>query len=112
MEVSTSPAAPAPLGPGNSNGTASPSFPAAASDRLISHLSTVIQITLGATETDLEAVGCLLHPAQRRDTIDRCLRFANDTQSVLYVQKDILPKDAAVSPAVGEELEDRDETSG
>jgi dynein heavy chain 1 len=87
MEVSASASAPA--GP---EGAGSPAFPAAEAERLLAHLSAVAQVALGATADELEAPGSLLHDAQRADTIERCLRFANDSQNVLYVQKDIVPK--------------------
>lgn len=89
MEVSPSPANPAP------NGVSSPSFPAIDPNQLIDHLVAVIGSTLGATKEELESPGSLLHKSRIGDTIQRCSRFAADTQQSLYVQKDIAPSSPA-----------------
>lgn len=80
MEVS-SPAAP--------NGVATPPFPTVEPERVVDHLAAVCQIALGATRDELEQPGSLLHKSRYEETVSRCTRFANDTQNVLYVQKDI-----------------------
>ncbi|KAI4602866.1 Dynein heavy chain, cytoplasmic [Pestalotiopsis sp. 9143b] len=83
-----------PLGPQDStaNGTAPPS-PLTGIDpsKLVQHLAAVVTIALGATREELEREGNLLSPANRADTLQRCVRFASDSQVALYVQKEILP---------------------
>lgn len=83
MEVSPSPLSPA------TNGVGSPSFPAIDPNQLVDHLVAVIAGTLGATRDELESPGSLLHKSRINDTIQRCGRFAADTQQYLYIQKDI-----------------------
>ena len=56
---------------------------------IVEHLVDLLEITLGASRDDLEARGSLLSDAKRQDTIQRCTRFANESQVVLYVQKDV-----------------------
>ncbi|ODA76229.1 hypothetical protein RJ55_08074 [Drechmeria coniospora] len=90
MEVS-SPAVPAPA-----NGIAAPApFPTVEPERVVEHLASVCHITLGATRDDLEQPGSLLHESRLAETVSRCTRFANDTQCVMYVQKDVFPSSSA-----------------
>ncbi len=56
---------------------------------VIEYLSSVIQITLGATRKELESSGSLLSPDLKGHSIQRCIRFASDNQVALYVTKDI-----------------------
>lgn len=83
MEV-TSTALPSPGS--TANGVA---FPTIEPERVVEHLAAICQVALGATQDDLEQVGSLLHQARYSETISRCTRFANDSQNVLYIQKDI-----------------------
>jgi dynein heavy chain 1 len=85
MEVS-----PSPHGPG-SNGVTPASFPVIDPARLVDHLVSLVEIALGASREELEGPGSLLHKARYPDTIQRCTRFATDTQPCLYIQKDALP---------------------
>lgn len=71
------------------NGVSPAPFPTIEPERLLEHLAQVCVVALGATREDLEQVGNLLHNSRRSETISRCMRFANDAQNVLYVQKDI-----------------------
>ncbi|KAL2754348.1 hypothetical protein ACRALDRAFT_1041995 [Sodiomyces alcalophilus JCM 7366] len=71
------------------NGAAT--FPTLDPERVIEHLASVCEVALGAARADLEAPGSLLHSSQYADTIQRCARFATDTQAALIVQKDVLP---------------------
>lgn len=59
------------------------------SQLIVEHLVDLLEITLGASRDDLEAEGSLLSESKRQDTIQRCTRFANESQVVLYVQKDV-----------------------
>jgi len=86
MEVSPSPGTPA-----AANGVATPPFPTVDPNRLVDHLVSVVEIALGATRDELETLGSLLHKSRLNDTIQRCTRFATETQPFLYVQKDIVP---------------------
>ncbi|KAI0014906.1 cytoplasmic dynein heavy chain [Xylariomycetidae sp. FL0641] len=60
---------------------------------VVEHLASVVSIALGATRADLERPGNLLSSADYADTLQRCSRFATDTQVALYIQKDIQPSD-------------------
>lgn len=61
------------------------------SGALIQYLTEVLRVTLGAQESDLESAGSLLSPDRHHETVQRCTRFAAESQVALYVQKDILP---------------------
>lgn len=62
---------------------------------VVQHLSNVLEVTLGASRMDLEAPGSLLSKLRRSDTIQRCTRFASESQVALYVQKDVVSADQA-----------------
>lgn len=66
-----------------------PAFPTIEPERVVEHLAAVCQVALGSTREDLEQPGNLLHKSRYSETVSRCTRFANDTQNVLYIQKDI-----------------------
>ncbi|KAH8593491.1 cytoplasmic dynein-like protein 1 heavy chain 1 [Bisporella sp. PMI_857] len=58
---------------------------------VVEYLAAVLQITLGASREDLENNGSLLSKSRYSDTIQRCTRFASESQQlVLYVQKDVV----------------------
>ncbi|KAM3424381.1 Dynein heavy chain, cytoplasmic [Cercospora zeina] len=54
---------------------------------VVSYLTSVLEVTLGATEEELRGTGSLLHEAVLEDTLSRCLRFAMESQVALYVLK-------------------------
>ena len=56
---------------------------------MIDYLTSLLEITLGATKRQLEAPGSLLSKAKYADTIQRCIRFASESQVVLYIVKDL-----------------------
>ena len=58
---------------------------------VVEHLIDVLEVTLGASSDDLESPGSLLSKAKRSDTIQRCTRFASESQVVLYIQKELRP---------------------
>ena len=60
---------------------------------VVDHLASVLEITLGAARKDLENVGSLLSKARLAETVQRCQRFATESQVALYVQKDIKAED-------------------
>lgn len=85
MEVSSPPSQGPPA-----NGVATPTaFPTIEPERVVQHLVDVCKIALGATHEDLEEPGNLLHKSRYSETVSRCTRFAEDAQTVLYIQKDI-----------------------
>ena len=83
MEVSA-PAAQTP--PTNGTTTVLPSIEP---ERILDHLAELCKATLGSSREDLEQSGSLLHKSRHSETLSRCTRFANDAQTVLYIQKDI-----------------------
>ncbi len=56
---------------------------------IINYLTSVLEITLGATREELERPGSLLSQDSKLHTIQRCTRFASENQVALYVTKDI-----------------------
>ena len=62
---------------------------------VVDHLVDLLGVTLGASPEDLEGHGSLLSKAKKAETISRCQRFASDTQTVLYVLKDLIPLEHA-----------------
>lgn len=59
-------------------------------DLIVEYLVELLKITLGASNKDLEREGSLLSTSKRHDTVQRCARFASETQVALYVQKDVI----------------------
>ena len=62
---------------------------------IVEYLTDLLEITLGASSKDLESSGSLLSDSKKQDTVQRCTRFASESQVVLYVQKNDV---AAVQP--------------
>lgn len=54
---------------------------------IVDHLRNVLIVNLGATERDLEAPKSLLSEANLPDTIQRCTRFASESQVALYISQ-------------------------
>ncbi|KAF2182427.1 dynein heavy chain [Zopfia rhizophila CBS 207.26] len=82
-----------PLAPGAANGSIhppSPTPPTIDPQTLVDYLEKVLDVNLGAAEQDLRAPGSLLSPSKLHDTLQRCTRFALETQTVIYVVKDRL----------------------
>ena len=67
-------------------------------DSVVRHLVDLLEVTLGASTGDLEGPGSLLSDAKRQDTVQRCTRFASESQVSLYVQKDLAS--AKIPPGV------------
>lgn len=72
------------------NGIASNPFTTIDPTLVVEHLAAVLEITLGATRKELENVGSLLSKSRHSDTVQRCTRFATESQLALYVQKDLV----------------------
>lgn len=76
---------------GISNGVSAPTQASFVdSSAIIQYLSDVLQVTLGALRTELERTGSLLSEAKYNETVQRCTRFASESQVALYVQKDLV----------------------
>lgn len=65
-------------------------LPAADPDSVVQHLTEVLQGTLGGLKQDLESPGSLLSKAKYSETTQKCVRFASESQTALYVHKDIV----------------------
>lgn len=90
--------------PGAPNGVSTPDAAALVdSGAVVQYLTDVLQVTLGALKSELESAGSLLSSARYNDTVQRCTRFASESQVALYVQKDIV---------AAEETNDETEDSG
>ncbi|KAH1288756.1 hypothetical protein KXV70_002839 [Aspergillus fumigatus] len=88
---------------GMSNGVPAPaqaSFVDSAA--LIQYLVDVLQATLGALKTELESTGSLLSEAKYSETVQRCTRFASESQVALYVQKDLVASEGTNAAEDGE----------
>lgn len=75
------------------------SAPAAISPQaVVQHLTDLLEVTLGASPEDLESHDSLFSLSRKQDTLQRCTRFASESQVALYVQKDIIePKTNGVA---------------
>ncbi|RFU30184.1 hypothetical protein B7463_g6181, partial [Scytalidium lignicola] len=82
-----------PEGP-SANGISNGVFPTIDPILVVEHLVQVLEVTLGATRKELENVGSLLSKSRYPDTVQRCTRFATESQPALYIQKDIASHDA------------------
>ncbi|GCB22020.1 dynein heavy chain, cytoplasmic [Aspergillus awamori] len=88
-----------------SNGVPAPAqTPLVDSNAVIEYLSEVLRVTLGALRSELESTGSLLSPARYNETVQRCTRFASESQVALYVQKDVVASDEANGTETGEDL--------
>ena len=83
------------VSPGANRAPVTNSFTSIDPSLVLQHLTHVLEVTLGATRVDLESPGSLLSKTRRSDNLQRCTRFASESQVALYVQKDLLPADQA-----------------
>jgi dynein heavy chain 1, cytosolic len=78
------------VAPPGANGVANtPTPPTFDPQVLVEHLSNLIIVTLGASKSDLEAYPSLLSQSESAETLQRCSRFASESQAALYVRKDV-----------------------
>ncbi|KAK1146072.1 dynein heavy chain [Aspergillus melleus] len=76
---------------GVSNGVSTPTQASLVDSSAVIHfLVEVLQVTLGALRIELEGAGSLLSKEKYEETVQRCTRFASESQMALYVQKDIV----------------------
>jgi len=81
--------------PGVPNSLAAPSqVPVADPSVVVQYLTDVLQVTLGASRKDLESAGSMLSKGKYSETVQRCTRFASESQVALYVQKDLVATEA------------------
>ncbi|CAG8084488.1 unnamed protein product [Penicillium salamii] len=86
------------------NGVSAPETTALVdSDAVIQYLTEVLQVTLGAQRSELESDGSLLSESKYNETLQRCTRFASESQVALYVQKDIVAAEEPNGEAQGQE---------
>ncbi|KAL8738025.1 MAG: hypothetical protein Q9181_001132 [Wetmoreana brouardii] len=64
--------------------------PAINAEAVVQHLTDLLEVTLGASPGDLEVSDSLFSPSRKEDTLQRCTRFASESQVALYVQKNIV----------------------
>ena len=76
----------------NGHGPSSPKSATIDPDLIVRHLAELLEVTLGATTEDLEGKDSILSTARRRDTVQRCTRFASESQVALYVQKSFIAR--------------------
>lgn len=69
-------------------------------EKVVQHLAAIVTIALGASNDDLRRDGNLLSPSSYADTVQRCTRFATDSQVALYIQKEMLPSPEAAGDSV------------
>ena len=62
-------------------------------DLVVRYLVDLLEVILGASTEDLESKGSILSESKRSDTVQRCTRFASESQTALYVQKDTISPD-------------------
>ncbi|KAK9858605.1 Dynein heavy chain [Penicillium brevicompactum] len=87
------------------NGVSAPEATALVdSGAVIQYLTEVLQVTLGAQKSELEGEGSLLSESRYNETLQRCTRFASESQVALYVQKDIVAAEETNGEAEDQEV--------
>lgn len=74
----------------NGHPTASIASAVISPEAVVQHLADLLEVTLGASLEELEGPDSLFSPSRKQDTLQRCARFASESQVALYVQKDVL----------------------
>jgi dynein heavy chain 1 len=74
----------------STNGVATSHFTTVDPTLVVEHLAKLIEANLGATRKELESIGSLLSKSRYSETVQRCARFASESQVALYVQKDLV----------------------
>lgn len=78
----------------STNGVGTPAFPTIDPNIVVEYLAKVLEISLGASRKELESPGSLLSKSRYSETVQRCTRFATESQLALYVQKESVLEDA------------------
>ena len=84
------------LSPGqwaNGHPPASPGPAVITSETVVRYLTNILEVLLGASTEDLESKGSILSESKKNETVQRCTRFASESQAALYVQKDVISSD-------------------
>ena len=92
------------VSPGQGANGQPPSSPAPAfvnPGLVVRYLADLLEIILGASTEDLESEGSLLSKSKKSDTVQRCTRFASESQVALYVQKNAISPDISNGSANG-----------
>jgi len=90
------------LTPSTPNGASTPIEPHSTDPLdVLEHIASLIQTALGAARRELECVGSLLSKAKHSETLERCARFASETEVALYAQKDVV-RDAELTNGYGD----------
>ncbi|KAL8700215.1 MAG: hypothetical protein Q9224_001067, partial [Gallowayella concinna] len=74
----------------NGHPTTSIASAAISPEAVIQHLTDLLEVTLGASPEDLQGPDSLFSTPRKQDTLQRCTRFASESQVALYVQKDVV----------------------
>ena len=82
------------VSPGQGANGHSPSSPGPVinPDLVLQYLVDLLEVILGASTEDLESKGSILSESKKSDTVQRCTRFASESQVALYIQKDATSK--------------------
>ena len=70
-------------------------------DLIVRYLVDLLEVILGASTDDLESKGSILSESKKSDTVQRCTRFASESQVALYVQKNAISPDVPNGRANG-----------
>jgi dynein heavy chain 1 len=81
-------------------GVPAPAFPTIDPNLVVEYVASLLEITLGATRSDLEKNGSLLSKTLRDETLRRVVRFATEAQLALYIQKDIAPVEVSLDRVI------------
>lgn len=80
-------------------------------ETVVQHLTDLLEVTLGASSEDLQRYDSLLSPSRKQDTLQRCTRFASESQVALYVQKDLVESESNGIEARDSSLNGEDQLS-
>ena len=76
------------ISPGmNGHGPFSDPFVPIDPQSMVHHMTDLLEVTLGASTEDLHRAGSLLSESNKQETVQRCKRFASESQAALYIQK-------------------------
>jgi hypothetical protein len=75
------------------NGVANTPFAAIDPGLIYDYLQLQLKVTLGANSAELEAPGSLFDPSSYDEVTQRIARFATDSQTALYIQKELVTTD-------------------
>ena len=59
-------------------------------DVVVQHLVDLLEVTLGASAEEMRSKDGILSEFKKQETVQRCTRFASESQVALYVQKSLV----------------------